>query len=310
MESVTLTGIPALLAIGLVVGIAIVVLCILTLPAFLLSAFGRRKAEDYRRARNGTVVSQYDPPLDLSPAEMGYMYDLECGQKELRATLFDLEWQKVITINNQKSVTVINQDFFSKLKDYEQTAIKLFSTSSPAPSVVSSVPSPIASISAPVDFTEFEFQVAQSLRAKGYIMKSKRLHRWLLALVIAFVLGLWPMVLALASDGKAESMFSRISGGVFDSLGLGVFLFPIYIGAGYLMAKLWMKVAGGQWLAGKNIRQAWYEIEGYRLFIKEVDLDNIQFDATNSPNQAPQRTLAYAIALNLKTKWQWYFTSK
>lgn len=49
----------------------------------------------------GTIVPQYDPPTDLSPAEVGVLYDYHFDDREVTATLVDLVLQKYVAIHQR-----------------------------------------------------------------------------------------------------------------------------------------------------------------------------------------------------------------
>lgn len=308
-------GLPAfliILAFGVIVVFAI---SILILPAFIIAGFTRRKAEQFKKAREGTVIARYDPPHDLSPAEVGYLYDLHCGEKELRATLFDLEQRGIIHIAQEDSIQVINNSAVESLADHEKIAIQLLTTNKLAykPTITTQNGEQVIQLSLPPMFYNFQNSVRTKLKNKGYPIKNPALRMILSALVIAFLLGLWPLLGWLYGGGEYNGVrqeawsFGAFGSGFATMLVVGLLFWPFYLFAGFMLIKLWSRIAGQHWMSSKAVRQIWYELEGYRLFLKQVEIDNIQFDSINQNDRSINKALPYAIALNLDTKWQHYF---
>lgn len=78
-----------------------IIICIL-LPVLVLSVgllTWRRVGVDAKG--QGTIVPQYDPPTDLSPAEVGVLYDYHFADREVTATLIDLVLQKYVAIHQR-----------------------------------------------------------------------------------------------------------------------------------------------------------------------------------------------------------------
>jgi hypothetical protein len=78
-----------------------IVICIL-LPVLVLSIgllIWRRVGVDAKG--KGTIIPQYDPPTDLSPAEVGVLYDYHFADREVTATLIDLVLQKYVAIHQR-----------------------------------------------------------------------------------------------------------------------------------------------------------------------------------------------------------------
>ena len=46
----------------------------------------------------GISITEYEPPLDLSPAEIGVLLDYKATDREIAATIIDLSFRKFIAI--------------------------------------------------------------------------------------------------------------------------------------------------------------------------------------------------------------------
>ena len=55
-----------------------------------------------------TIVTEYEAPFDLRPAEIAYLYDTTVGKEEVLATVFDLERRGYVTV----TALGTNDDFF------------------------------------------------------------------------------------------------------------------------------------------------------------------------------------------------------
>ena len=314
--SIHLEGAAAFLVIFIILGIIIAALCILILPVFIVTAIMRRKVDTIARNRNGTVIAQYDPPMNLSPAEIGYLYDLEIGEKEIRATLFSLEQRNIIRFDSEKSVTVINQELLDAALPHEKLAVTIFGPHAPVfrtvPVIKNGVETYVINVKS-LEIYDFKQAVKSTLATKGFPTLGFLFKRILITLFLSALIGSWPFFY-FASKGSIinETYHDAWSAGTI-SFGLDftlfneIIFFQIHLTAALIMVHIWLKVAERHWLASKKIRKFWYEIEGYREFIKQVDLDNIQFNAQQNIKDSASATLPYAIALNLKTKWQNYF---
>lgn len=54
----------------------------------------------------------------------------------------------------------------------------------------------------------------------------------------------------------------------------------------------------------KALGLLWPELEGYRIFLKQVELDRIRFENASDRQLVLNKTAPYAVALNLTTRWQ------
>jgi hypothetical protein len=300
----------------LILGVIGLVLFIFLLPWLILVASLRRKAERLRQERSSTVIAQYDPPRGFSPAEMGLLYDLKCDDKEFRATLFDLEQRGIISFTSSHTVTIRDRPAYEQLMPHEQIAVRMFDkrdaqqisaeTAATMQAYSQEFSMAIPSIASKAQFTN---AVQKSLALKGYPTKSYTKSLLQRVILVAFVVGLWPLFLAGLSGTSNGVPYGAWSGAAFAfALGLmffiGLFIFPAYIFIAYLILRVWMAIAGRSWLATKQTRAIWPELEGYRLFLRETDLDAIQFESGQKEQSVVSKTMPYAMVFNLDTKWQ------
>lgn len=239
------------------------------------------------------VKSEHLPPEDLSPAEVGYLFDSKIGSPELLATLFDLEQREIIKFqkldDNAYNITV-NKGVFRNLKPYEILIIDKYANNSTGLD--------LARLS--LASTEFNKSVRESLIKKGFIMDygyyiGSIIGKILLSyLAIVFFLF---FVILFSSRGDLAVTFVA-------SIIIFVFGFPLFLGLSVVMALINNKIAGHSGMWNKQAKELWPEIEGYREFVRQVEIDNIQFESEELKEKSKNTAMPYAIALGFNTKWQ------
>lgn len=301
--------------------VLVVSLCIV-LPMTRIVAMIKKRADKLAKERAGTIITAFDPPLGLSPAEIGMLYDTVCGDKEVRATLFDLAQKRIITLNSQNSVSVIDQQAYDHLPDYAKVAVRIFDQQTAKSDKQYSSHTIVGHIDSRAYAYTFKIPVRQtrklftdavwtSLRDKGYKLKKYRQTFW--QHLIYVFLGFWslPWVGTVFFGGNVNdhtvarfSLDSIFVAGPLSAFILGIFLWPVYLLLSYFCLSLFIKIAGRYWINTKQVRQIWPQLEGYRRFLSVVDLQRIQFESIETPLQAVVDSLPYAIVFNLETKWQ------
>ncbi len=305
----------------IVVSILLMLLGLLALPALIVAAIARRQAEHIRNKRASTIVAQYDPPRGLSPAEVGLLYDMHCGQNEIMATLFDLEQRGIVRIIDARSVAIADQAAYANLAKYEKIAIRLARGETSELDTQRTLPITMtnADTGATYQFNlplpqqkslrAFSNAVQQSVASKGIPMQSFAWGFITRTLIITAIVALLPMLTAglpiTSNDIEYSSWSSEsFSGAAFLTVIAGIFLVPVYAGFAALMIGIWAKLAGRYWINTRQARAVWPELEGYKLYLEQVDLDNIQFESTDHGANPVTKTLPYAIVFGLDTRWQ------
>lgn len=115
-----------------------------------------------------TIIPQYEPPEDLTAAEMGLLIDHRAGRLEFLATIYQLKTEKVITLSRDEkdSVTMkLLQYPKNELSSYEDLLLRFFFYEK------SEVVLDHFFNSQEFAFVQgyFQYQVMQSLQRKGYL---------------------------------------------------------------------------------------------------------------------------------------------
>lgn len=291
----TLDGIPAFVFIVTIFGI---ILAILFSPLFvgvaMASRFKRKSSEYQARTRN-TVVAQYDPPRQLSPAEIGYLYDQSLDERELWATFYDLQLRKLVRLEGNKIIANATSQQTNSLKDHEKVILHAKLSKSGRFSQKTRV--------------EFLGKLHNHLQAQGYYKTGYYKSLAYILFPTMFLLSLWPLLTAGLPGTyngvpyEAWSATAFASTTIFIFMGV-LFLWPLYFIAGLYVVGLVMKHAGIFWLGTKKLRALWPELDGYREYLKNTDLKNAQFELQQQDVSIATETLPYIISLNLPVDYR------
>ncbi len=111
----------ALGAIGILIGSILLPMFAIT---FLMFKFLKSKFDDRKLRKSQTIVPQYEPPKNLSPAEVGYLNDDVSDGVEITATLIDLARRGHLTIAQNAAPTGVSKLLGGK-PDYTFTAAEI-----------------------------------------------------------------------------------------------------------------------------------------------------------------------------------------
>ena len=313
--------------IWIVLGIISLVLFLLILlpllPGIVVTAIVRRRVETVIKRNSATIITQYKPPLDLSAAEIGLLYDSACDAKEIRATLFELQQRGVIVKNTENSVTVVDQSAYAQLPEYARIAVRMFDrqTAKADPGQLRSIvttqtagdtPTTVTLLSIPTRQTRRAFTraVQDSIRARGIAIRDyhKEFYKRILYLYLFFwsLPGIFIIMLPAEINGVSYPAFSLqnfLSAPAY-AFGIGFLLFPVYLALSFATLAIFVKIAGRYWINTKQVRQLWPELAGYKRFLEATDLSRIQFESQQTTHKPVIDTLPYAIVFNLETKWR------
>lgn len=293
---ITLTGIPAFVVIVILLYGPIILVTILVSRAL-------RRIQLAKQIRRKVIVAEYQPPLGLSPAELGYLYDTKVRNQELVATLLDLQQREVISIRqkNDYPFATPNKNSDTKLKPHEQYLVNALGKGSTLHRVF---------------FlrhrTFFEATLYEQLVTAGYLESSlfSGAKNWILWLNLLGVF-IFPGSLCIAALFKPDlgilGLLSTFFGGVFIMLVFGLLGAPIYTIFSGITLAIYTRIAGKSWLRTRKLKDEWRAIEGYRQYVHMVELDNLQFESSTLKGMSKNSTLPYAIALGFSVSWKGQF---
>lgn len=315
-------GVHMRISIAMIIVVLIAVLVACSLPLLFIAARLRMRAREAAIKRKEYVVTQYAPPFSLTPAEMGYIYDLSFGDNEKWATLFDLMLRGKARIIDETHITLTSQDT-SNLTATEKAAID-YATLPPDAAVQQEA---ATSLGGGFGFSRtlrpkalFRVTVYNSLVQKGVLKPHRFMLLFVRALAVAAILSIIIAALIvvasvaniqslISSDAQASSLMVGIASGMLTWLGFMVFGGGaiICIVAGVAVMHLWTRIAGNGWLATKQYSGLWAEVEGYRQFLTAVDLPELEFALKSEASDSPLlQSLPYAMAFGIDIKWREY----
>lgn len=310
----------------------LLIITIVLLPTFLIIIIAtvvRRIHTSRLRKKEDTIITYYEPPHHLSPAEIGYIYDMKCGMKEVHATLLDLEARGIIKVINLNHIVVVGlitdnshltpaiellqPDIFFNLPDFEQVALNIALHEQILPRRIVSIDNPsqnpplnlLAGTPTMGNLANFTAAIRRSLKDKGYTVRSYFISLLKRSIIFILFVTAWPVIFfgtLILLSGDIAAFFTQLPSIILMSLFFAFFLFPIYAGVGMLLLAFWAKIAGRYWLYSKPVRAIWRDIEGYRIYIKTVELKRLQSEqALDFPSKDARALFPYAIAFNLMT---------
>lgn len=279
------TGVPAFL---IMLGLAYLLIYLPIKLTVTLIAYVKQKNDRLRRLQQRTVIAEYEPPHNLAPAEMGFMYDAKLSSAEVFGTMVSLEHKGLVVISeNEKGLQITGaKPVLPDLKEFEKLILQ-HCTNHLGQNIDHRM---LKSIRIKADLV-----IKKQLQVQGYLATTtEQIKKSFLRLGL-IMLGL----IALTALITHPSTASGISTLIFFT----IFLLPVYFVMSIFLYFVIQKVAGEPWLGTPKLKQVWPDIEGFRLFIQQVELDNLQFDSENTKGIIKNKTLPFAIALGFNTGW-------
>lgn len=284
--SLHLSGAPALI---LTVALGYVLIYLpLKLITSLLAHIKFRIASKYKLEKE-LIIAEYEPPEGLTAAEIGFMYDTKLNDSEIFATIISLEQQGLIEITRENNGLIIKNikmsgkeqsDFESWLLGY----LESFGGKKLTKRMMRSAARNGSNI------------LNNQLQKNGYFIPvMQQIQKVVIRIltILALLIGL--TVVLFLPHNLNEAM--------------GIFLGLILVSPGYIFISLFLyikfqKIVGAEWIGTPKLKAIWPDIEGYRQYIKMVELDNLSFESENTKTMIKNKAHPYAIALGFNTGWR------
>ena len=279
------SGFSAIIALFIFLGIPVVAI---TLIVGRTSRFAHRK----KLLIQNVIIAEYDPPANLSPAEIGYLFDSRIDKTEVIATLVDLEQRGLVRLTYSKLDGLHVEKAVARLpdtlKEHEQYVLN---------SLDANMNLSFYSLKINADFKTC---VEKSLINQGYIKTQNEVANYYAQRkIVAYFLITIPMF-AWFIAGSDKSFGAA----VMAFMVIFVLGFPFFLGLTLVANFIYNKLVGQPGLWTDKIKSMWRELEGYRDFVEQVELDELQFESEDLKIRTKNKALPYAIALNLNTDWQ------
>lgn len=284
------SGLSAIIALFIFLAIPI---ALATLIVGRSSRFAHRK----RQLIQNVIIAEYEPPANLTPAEIGYLFDSRFDKTEVVATLVDLEQRGLVSLSYSKvdglHVEKIVVELPNDLKEHELYLLDNLGASSNL------------SLYSLKIINGFKSRVKKSLKNQGFIKpQNETVSYYAQRTLVAYFLITIPMFLWLMS-GSDKSFGTAIMAFIF----IFILSFPFLLGLALVAGFIYNNLVGQPGLWTDKLKSMWRELEGYRDFVEQVELDELQFESEDLKIRSKNKALPYAIALNLDTDWQRRFES-
>ena len=262
-----------------------VVLFVPFLMFFAAFFIWRKRGKD--PAGRGTIITEFDVPDNVTPAEVGTIMDERCEQKELSAEIIELAVKGYLKIKREeREVLFIKsaQYSFEKLKEAddalsEHEKILLLGIFEKGDSVkLSDLKSTFYK-----KYNLFTKDVYASVSRKGYFFKNPQEARIKYFVIYLFLLaGIYIVIFSFL--GAALGVYAVLSFIISLAIaGIFSFVMPQKTEAGVLLKE---------------------KILGLKNYLTVAEKDRLEFH--NAPEKSPEqfeKLLPYAIALSVEKKW-------
>lgn len=257
-----------------------------------------------RLSRSSTIVTMYESPSGLTPAEIGYIYDASLKTHEFVATVFDLEYKNIIKINEQGQLSLDSVNTQSQpLEAHEKLIIRL---------IVSGDYKSVLQDLSIVNNQLFKQEVSRSLVNKGLIRE--HFYQRVFFGTLKMIRNVFFFYSSLIILSTVSLLFvSPLSVGevllmcVISLIAFTLLYTPLYIALGVALTFIYVKLDGMRWIGTTRLRQTWPDIEGYRMYIKQAQLNRLNFASEELRIKALEKDFSYAVVLRLKVDWRTRF---
>lgn len=286
---------------------------IVIMPAALL----RRWYFYKRRLSKNIITAEYEPPLGLNPAEIGYLFDGKLRELEVGATIIHLMQRGLLhvkKIDDEKRI-FSGPRVEKNLKAYEKKLIDEADTSEGVLSndLLSRFTSyksdkfSVQVMSREIVFTQlvhFDLLRRQYVKrsfALRFLISSFKINILLVGIIIYIpLIGVW--------------MFGAVNNGATDFMVLGIllvagFFISIYSFVPFYIASMILnyfrgRIVGREWIITPKLQKLWPQIVGYRQYIKMVENEKLEFSTKALAEVSKNKSLPYAIALGFVKNWR------
>ena len=302
---------------GAEVGIFPLVIAVLVGLFFVLPSALFRKWYFYRRRlKKSVITAEYEPPLGLNPAEIGYLFDGKLREREVGATIISLIQKGYLHLKkvNGKKMIFAGPRVSDSLKTYEKKLIHEADTVDgvSAAQLLSRFTTVKTLKYEGVASRELVFTqlVHADLHRRQYV-KGEYLKYFLLAslkicLLLQIILIYLPLgslyVLSTVKSGTADFALLGTLGltGIVVSIFL---LFPFFC-ASLFLSYLRGRILGREWIITEKLRRLWPQLVGYRQYIKLVENERLEFQSKDLAKTSKNETLPYAVAMGYVKNWR------
>jgi hypothetical protein len=261
-----------------------------------------------------TIYSEYNPPLNLKPAEIAFLYDKSFGKEELLATLFNLEQRGMVNLSKVNPVIsdsnfriILNTEPMNKKLDEFEQEILLSIKSLKSDNTWSNLRNDTE-----IWDSAIENKIEFALSAKGLFLypasRSETVKKFfIIGGIIAF------LCMFLITTFFNITVLDTSSTDVYKDLKNDITIFVIFIY--WLLLSCVFGIATYYGMSSYRnaldiskgtllLKKIWPHIEGFKEYLEVVEQDKIKFENETLKVDARQHALPYAVALGMRTNWE------
>lgn len=270
-----------------------------------------------RRLKKHVITAQYESPLDLNPAELGYLFDGKLRDREVGATIIHLLQRGLLHIKKTDNGNRIfsGPRIDDNLRSYEKKLIEeadIEGGISGEDLLKRFIGIHTQDFNIPVATKTqvFTLLVHDDLQKKSYVKNRSLLAflwgSWRISVFLCFVILYFPLALLWG--------YQTLQSGTVDLLQLvmvlalatiisSVFFIPFLI-VGMILNYYRGSIVGREWMITPKLERLWPQIVGYRQYVQLVEADRLEFDNDRLKKLSKNSALSYAVALGFVKNWR------
>ena len=271
-----------------------------------------------RRLKKNIITAEYEPPLGLNPAEIGYLFDGKLREQEVGAMIISLVQRGLLHVKklDGKKLIFAGPRIDDSVKTYEKKLIDEADTVDgvSAEQLLGRFTTRTSIGKKTVTFGSKEFLfsrlVHEDLRKRHYIKGSFLMPfiytSFKITLLLEFVLIVIPtgILYVLASLQTGTFNLEMTLTALMLALALCVFsLVPLFI-ASMILAIIRGRIIGRDWIITETLERLWPQLVGFRQYIQLVEADKLAFHSSNLETSSKNDILPYAVALGYVKNWR------
>lgn len=243
-----------------------------------------------------TIVSEYEPPLNLRPAEIAYLYDQFVSGDEFLATALDIEQRGYVKLQNTEN-GVIGIQTNKKPDDLQNFEMSVYATIVNEPFKLHN-----NSVVSDSNFEKLKHELHDALIAKGLISENYSYFTSTNITKVSLIMFLITWVAIMVSGGQLgqinsfEELNSFTQALAFTLIG-GAFAFISLVILHYGMTYYVYENSLAE--INNNLEDLWPKLEGFKLYIEKAEQDEISYANQTELEVTKNKLLPYAIAYNL-----------
>jgi hypothetical protein len=292
---------------------------LLAVGAFIVVplAFFRKWYFYRRRLKKQPITAEYEPPLDLNPAEIGYLFDGKLREREVAGTIIHLIQRGLLHVKKTEKGKRIfaGPRVDDNLKTYETKLIEEADVDGGVESkqllrrftYIKTEQVGMVAASKSFLFTQL---VHSDLQRRQYVKNNSTKAFFSVTLKIALALqiilvilpaiGLWILITLHEGTANIESL------GLFLLISVTFCIVSIipFMVVSMILNILRGRIIGREWIVTKKLERMWPQIVGYRQYVQLVESEKLEFQTSQIKKVSKNETLPYAVALGFVKNWR------